>query len=260
MRLIFLCLLLLSTTTVCAQDRRTVKVVAEKELEIAPDTVEVHLVVRTENEKLIDAKRANDKIINDLISLADTQEIPATNFQVMAFDMQSEFTSAELRKMIPSRFDCNRTIVVKLTDFDRLETFLSDAFTAGINYVKDIRYTVSDERPHLQEARKLAVADAQEKAQALCDLTNMKLGTPVHIEETTYTKWNYWGYGGMAGASGMSNETGSNTSPQDKSPLGTRSKYVFYKEDIKKEAHLLFTPAKVNLSLQVTIEFEILNK
>lgn len=80
------------------------------------------------------------------------------------------------------------------------------------------------------------------------------------IEETTYTKWNYWGYGGMAGASGMSNETGSNTSPQDKSPLGTGSKYVFYKEDIKKEAHLLFTPAKVNLSLQVTIEFEILNK
>lgn len=260
MRFLLLFLLLLSATVAYAQDRRTVKVVAEKELDIAPDTVEVHLVVRTENEKLIDAKRANDKIINNLISLADTQEIPATNFQVMAFDMQSEFSSIELRKLIPSKFDCNRTIVVKLTDFDRLETFLSDAFTAGINYVKDIRYTVSDERPHLREARKLAVADAQEKALALCDLTNMKLGTPVHIEETTYTRWNYWGYGGMAGASGMSNETSFNTSPQDRSPLGTGNKYVLYKDDIKKEAHLLFTPAKVKLSLQVTIEFEMLNQ
>jgi hypothetical protein len=257
MRYLTAWLVLLASSAVCAQESRTVKVSAESQIEVAPDLVEVRLVVRTQNEKLLDAKRANDKIINNLVSLAETQEIPSKYFQVSDFNMEPEFTTRNLRASSPHEFECRRTIVVKITDFDRLETFLSDAFTAGVNYIDYIRYTVGDERPHLKEARKLAVAEAKEKAQELVELTGMKLGAPVRIEERTSRSWDYWGYGGMGGAASMRSETGASHTPQDQKSPKKGVKYVLYKEDLKKEAHLLFSPGTVELSLDVTIEFEM---
>jgi uncharacterized protein YggE len=257
MRYLTAWLVLLASSAVCAQEPRTVKVSAESEIEVAPDLVEIRLVVRTQNEKLIDAKRANDKIINNLVSLAETQEIPSKNFQVSNFDMEPEFTTRNLRALIPHTFDCQRTIVVKLTDFDRLETFLSDAFTAGVNYIDYIRYAVRDERPHLKEARKLAVAEAREKAQELVELTGMKLGAPVRIEERTSKSWDDWGYGGMGGAASMGGEAGASHTPQDQKSPKEGVKYVLFKDDLKKEAHHLFSPGTIKISLDVTIEFEM---
>jgi hypothetical protein len=84
-----------------------------------------------------------------------------------------------------------------LRDLSRFEDLLSQALTAGVNYVQGIEFRTTELRKHRDEARALAIQAAREKATALAGELGQDVGEPQTIQEDQSGWWSgysaWWG-------------------------------------------------------------------
>lgn len=76
-------------------------------------------------------------------------------------------------------------IRVTLADLDRIEETVSALVTAGANEIESVSFESSRITEIRNEARKLAVAAAFEKAQVYCKAAGIQLGHVLHIEDVS---------------------------------------------------------------------------
>jgi uncharacterized protein YggE len=186
MRLVTVALLLCSGTVAEAAEERSIRVTAKSEIKVEPDEVILQLAVRTRDEELLNARHDNDRITSAVLALGPAHAIHAVDVKVTDMDVTPDygrFGSTANRQPTPIAYDFSRTIQVRLTDFEKIQPFLSAAFDAGLSNVDRLHFRVSNQREFQFEARKLAVTYAREKAEHLTQLTGMKLGLPIRIEE-----------------------------------------------------------------------------
>ena len=62
------------------------------------------------------------------------------------------------------------------------------AISAGANELSSLNFTVSDSSGYMEEARRLAVEQAYEKASVLAEASGAKLGRVMQISEQSYTQ------------------------------------------------------------------------
>jgi uncharacterized protein YggE len=233
-------------------EERSIKVTAKSEVKVAPDEVVLDLVVHTQDKQLLAAKRENDKIASAVLELASTHAIPAADVKVTNLDVAPNFGDYGRRQSEPVAYDFTRSIEVRLTDFQKIEPFLSDAFDVGLSHVTRLQFRLSNQREHQFEARKLAVAYAREKAEHLTQLTGMKLGSPIHIEEDVEHNWDAGGFGGAIGAN--LSQSQENRIASVKSPFT----FVDFQQVAGKEAtDKLTAPGQIIITAHVTVEFEM---
>jgi uncharacterized protein YggE len=252
MRCLVFTLLAFAYTVVFGAEERSIKVTAKSEVKVAPDEVVLELAVHTQDKQLLAAKRENDKIAAAVLELASTHEIPAADVKVTNLDVAPNYGDYGRRQSEPVAYDFTRSIEVRLTDFKKIEPFLSDAFDAGLSHVTRLQFRVRNQREHQFDARKLAVTYAREKAEHLTQLTGMKLGSPIHIEEDVEHNWDAGGFGGAIGANFP--QIQENRIASGKSPFT----FVDFHQVADKEAiDKLTAPGQIIITAHVTVEFEM---
>jgi uncharacterized protein YggE len=251
MRLLLALAVIVYSTVVTAEDQRSIKVTAMSEIKVAPDEVVLQLAVYTRDKQLLTAKRDNDKIAAAVLSLATTHAIPVADIKVTDLDVSPDYGDYGQRQPTPVAYDFTRSIEVRLTEFPKIEPFLSDAFDAGLSHVTRLQFRVSNQRQHQFEARRLAVTYAKEKAEHLTQLTGMKLGSPIRIEEDVEDNWDAGGFGGAIGAFRPENKADSIASNQ---PQFT---FVALQQAGENETDALTAPGQIVITAHVTIEFEM---
>ncbi len=252
MRHFFAFAVIIVSTVVSAEEHRSIKVTAKSEIKVAPDEVVLKLAVHTQDKQLLNAKRDNDKITAAVLALAPTHAIPAADVKVTDLDVAPDYGDYGRRQSTPIAYDFTRSVEVRLFDFKKIEPFLSDAFDAGLSHVTQLQFRVSNQREHQFEARKLAVTYAREKAEHLTELTGMKLGAPIRIEEDVEHNWEAGGFGGAAiGAVSPTKTTDSIAF----NPL--EFTFVAFQEAVGKETDSLTAPGQILITAHVTIEFEM---
>ena len=163
--------------------------------------VVLELGVQTKHKELLEAKAQNDVISADVLALTRKHEIPGPDVQLTDLDVSPDYGPYNRRQSTPVAYTFQRSIEIRLTDFGKIEPLLADAFDAGLSDVRQLHFRVSNQRQHQFEARKLAVTYAREKAEHLTELTGMKLGAPIRIEEDVEENWDARGFASMAIAS-----------------------------------------------------------
>ena len=76
------------------------------------------------------------------------------------------------------------TVRVTVRDVEQTEAVISAAVSAGANTIYNLTFGIEDPQGLEQEARTLAVADAQNRAQQLAAALGVTLGQPTIISET----------------------------------------------------------------------------
>ena len=252
MRLFLALVVMFYSTVVFAEEMRSIKVTAKSEIKVAPDEVVLQLAVHTRHLQLLTAKRENDKIAAAVLSLTKTHAIPAADVMVTDLDVSPDYGSYGRRKPVLIAYDFTRSIEVRLTDFKKIEPFLSDAFDTGLSHVTSLQYRVSNQRQHQFNARKLAVTYAKEKAEHLTRLTGMKLGSPIRIEEDVEENWNAGGFGGGGiGAIRLEKKADGIASTKPQFTL------VSFQKAAEDKTDALFAPGQIIIEANVTIEFEM---
>lgn len=80
-------------------------------------------------------------------------------------------------------YRASNRVTVQVLELDGLGRLLDSAFDSGANDLGQLQFGVQDRAPHLQAARRLAVADAKVKAEIFADAAGVTLGDLVSLTE-----------------------------------------------------------------------------
>lgn len=250
-------LLLLSGQFAVADTPRTITVSAKSQLKVEPDLVVLDLGVTSREKLLLNAKAYNDKITEEVIGLTPKFGIKKSDVKIVDLNVSPDYGPYQNRSPKPIAYTFSRSIEVRLTDFSKIEPFLEKAFEAGLNDVNQVHFRVSNQRKQQFEARKLAVTFAREKATHLTELTGMKLGKPISIVEGIEYNYDTDGAFGGGGFGTAKNEAGKKDVPKNKRQIPVlNASFQETKSDNLRDV-TKFAPGQVEISAEVTIEYEI---
>ena len=183
--LLFAALLLGACAGVASQDsQRTINVTGTGTVHVEPDIAIVSLGVQTLGPDIGIAVQENNRrakaVMEALLELGVTPEdMRTTNFYVSS---QPQFDPMGMPTGETS-YTVDNTIFFTLRAPDKLGAVLQAALRAGSNSVQSVSYSVADPSVPMDEARQIAVADAQRQAQQLATAAGTALGNVLSINE-----------------------------------------------------------------------------
>ena len=198
----------------------TISVDGSAEIKVAPDEVHLSLGVESRDPHLEAAKKQNDAKLAAIVTFLKGLKIEAKDIQTDFIRIQPHYSDSE--DVIPSRYDVQQGIDVKLRRVSDYDAALTGVLKHGATHVHGIEFRTTELRKHRDAARKLAIKAAKEKATALAADLDVKVGRVMSISE------NSWGgtfsgsyYGGSSGGYGGQNVSQSpwNGNPDDTGTL-----------------------------------------
>lgn len=165
---------------------RTIKVGGEGRVKVTPDAASVVVGVEIFNEALADAQaeaNAVTQAINDAATAAgieedDLQTVNYNVFVINEYDNDGTIVGVE-------GYMVTNQVQVTIRDLDSLGGLLDQMVQAGANTVYGVSFFVSDPSEAASQARQLAVADAQAKADELASSLGTEITGVVTVTETS---------------------------------------------------------------------------
>lgn len=164
---------------------RPIHVNGEAVVYVSPDEVVINLGVETFNPNLDEAKAENDDRSKRL--LAAIKELGVEDAQINTSEMQVEIVyfqeggSGHRRKV--DGYRCQRMYSITLKKTDLLEPVVNAALNNGANQMQGIEFRTTELRKHRDEARRMAMRAAKEKAELMAGEIGVKIGAPLSISE-----------------------------------------------------------------------------
>jgi uncharacterized protein YggE len=217
---------------------RLITVTGDAEVRVAPDEVILTLGVETWDTDLAKAKDDNDRRVQRILAVGNKYKIDKKHIQTDHVSIEPRYEHQwEHQKFIG--YFVRKTIIFTLRDTSKFEDVLTDALTAGANYVHGVQFRTTELRTHRDKARALAIKAAREKAVDLAKELGQEIGKPQMIREDHAGWWSWynswWGsrYGGMMSQNVIQN-VGGPSQPDSTISLG-----------------------QINVNARVTVSFEL---
>ena len=153
---------------------------------VEPDVAIVSLGVEVQATTVSRARSEAAEAMQDVRdSLADNG-VEDTDIQTRFFNIFPQF-DFERRTPEIIGFTVSNQVEIKVRDIDSVSDVLDDAITAGGDAIRvnGIRFEVDEPEQFFEEARRLAVEDARERAEQLADLAGVSLGEAMSISESS---------------------------------------------------------------------------
>ena len=200
---ILLCLVL--PGMVCAQqstpgnDSPMIMVNGEAIVKVTPDKVTVLLGVETWNKEIQQAKQQNNDILQKAIAAIKKTGIKEKDIQTDHLSIEPRYKHEYKKKDFIGYFVRNSMSVV-LTEPGKIEQLITGVLTAGVTHIHGIHFETTEFKKHRQEARKLALEAAKEKAENMSAVLGKTIGSPIQISEVKeygsgYYYGGWWRYG-----------------------------------------------------------------
>lgn len=104
-------------------------------------------------------------------------------------DMQTDYLSIEPRWKNNYRKDdfigyfVRNTLVVTISDTEKVEEIVTKALLAGVNYIHSIDFQTTEFKKYREQARELTLIAAKEKAEKMAAVLGKSIGAPIQINE-----------------------------------------------------------------------------
>lgn len=205
-RYVVLPLLCLALLVPCSASRaeqsppRTISASGEATVYVRPDEVVVHVGIETFNAGLDEAKSANDAASKKLLAAIRDAGVEDEHVQTDVMQVQIDYLNDPQPSKGIEGYFCRRGYAVTLKDVSRFEQLVDVAITSGANHLMGFEFRTTELRKHRDQARKLAIRAARDKAVALAEELEMTVGLPRTIGEGHNYFLGYrsgwWGWGG----------------------------------------------------------------
>ncbi len=186
---------LLSSTAVLAQETArpgTIAIDGQGEVFAKPDTAYVESGVTSYGDSAREALDANSKDMAALIETLKAAGIEARDIQTSGFSVNPNYVYSndvdENGYSLPPKINgyiVTNSVTVRVRDLEKLGAVLDQSVSVGANTINGVNFTVADPSGLLDEARKLAFADAREKAELYAGLAEVDLERLLSITEST---------------------------------------------------------------------------
>jgi len=162
---------------------RNIAVSGTGKVYLTPDIATISIGVHKEDEsatRAVESNNAQAKEVTDILLEIGVEEedIKFSNFNIypeQRFD-ENGIQSATI-------YVVDNTVFVTVRELNNLGAIMGSVVEAGANSIFGIQFDVADKTQSLSEARKLAVDNAQEKAEELAQAAGVTLGEIQSINE-----------------------------------------------------------------------------
>jgi len=180
---------------------RTLSVNGIGKIVLVPDMAYINIGVRNEDVDVTSALAINNDMAQRIAEAlkakgVDEKDIQTTNFNVypsQKYDNMGNITS--------TAFVVENTINIKVNKLADLGSLLDEAIRAGANNIYGIQFDIKDRQVVLDQARDLAIKDAQARALAVAGVAGVELGQIQSINVSTSSGIQPYGAYGMGGGS-----------------------------------------------------------
>lgn len=195
----------------------TITVSGVGEVFAVPDRATFTVTVREDAETVADAQEETTKKMNAIIDYLKDADVEEKNIKTVNYyvNPKYEYTQATCTSFScpPSNqvlvgFEVSQTLEIKVEDPKKAGELLSGVGGEGASEVSGLSFTIEDEDALKAEARSQAIAEAEEKADALAEELGVRIVRVVGFSEDSggYPMPYAYGKGGVAMDMAMSRE------------------------------------------------------
>lgn len=172
--------ILFSVTFLQAQERSLVTVTGKGVVKVEPDEVVIKSRIEHEGPSASSVKKQNDEVVSNIISYLKSKGIEEENFQTQYVNLNKNYDYNDKSYS----YVANQSISITLKDISEYEMIMKGLLENGLNRIYGIQFQSSDMEKYEEEARKMAVLDAQSKARQLANPLDQSIGAAVTISES----------------------------------------------------------------------------
>ncbi len=153
-----------------------ITVSGEGKVNAKPDIAQLQFGVTTERQRTSEAAMSLlEQKMNAILEAVKAQGIEEKDITTQALSLNPSYDWTDGTQVLRG-YEAYQTLSVKVRDTDKSGAVLQAATTAGANQVGGVNFTIDDPSALQEEARQKAIADAEEKAQALAEQLGGRLG------------------------------------------------------------------------------------
>lgn len=163
----------------------TINVSGKGEVMAKPDIAQFSFSVKGEGEDAAAAQTKSADVIKALMSYLGENGIEEKDIKTDGYNLMPKYTyeskpclyGAYCPPSDPKQvgFEVNQTVTVKVRAIDTAGTLLAGIGAKGATDISGLNFTVDDEEALKDQARKLAIEDAQKQAEILAETLGVKL-------------------------------------------------------------------------------------
>lgn len=181
---IFTILFLFMTVPALAQDApRTISVSGEGVVLATPDMAELTIGVSREARLADVALDGVAEGVAAVFEVLDAAGIEPRDRRTTGLSLQPRWARDSSSNSAPriAGYVASNRVTVRVRDLDALGALISDTVGDGANTLSGLSFTIADSAPLEREARRLAVADARDKAELYAEAAGVELGALMSI-------------------------------------------------------------------------------
>jgi uncharacterized protein YggE len=147
-------------------------------VKLEPDIVTINIGVQSRSADAGEALKENTQkaqgIIDTLLEMGvENKDIQTRNFNIY---QQQENRFPEEETQTTPTYVVENTVAIIVREIDALGAILTKVVDGGANTINSIRFDLEDREAAMAEARKLAIEDAKDQAEAIAETAGVNLG------------------------------------------------------------------------------------
>ncbi len=185
-RILMVLILAITPSVLAAQDiERRMTLTGVGEVFVAPDMATISLGVSSLDEKASVAMQINSAAMNKIFGQLKGAGIKPRDIQTSQLSLNPRWQQRSSNNNPPRivGYEALNTVKVRVRDLGSVGSVLDVLTQTGANRINHISFGIQNPRPHKDEARRLAVADARTKAELYAQAAGVELGQVISISE-----------------------------------------------------------------------------
>ena len=163
---------------------RSITVTGSGKVYLTPDMATISIGVHNEDENAARAVEGNNAQAQGVIDVLLEMGVEEDDIQVSNFNIFAEQRVDQNGNQSSTIYIVDNTVFVAVRDLDSLGEIMGTVVEAGANSVFGIQPDIADKTQAVSEARRVAVQDAQVKAEELARAAGVTLGDIQSIKES----------------------------------------------------------------------------
>ena len=183
-RILSLVVAVMMILTANALAENTITVSGGGVVNVPADVAYVHLgVILTDADVTTAMQQVNERI-NAICDALEENGIDSDCISTDYLYITPQYDYSEDSNGAITGYSVNNTLMIEISDVDSVGDIIDIAFDAGANNFDSISFSRKDKSEARDEALKLAVSDAERKAEVLATASGKQLGAVISIEES----------------------------------------------------------------------------
>ncbi len=158
-----------SSTAFAAEYIPTISVNGEGNIETAPDRATISIGVVSRDKDATKVQAENARIANEIIRAVTSLGVERRNIRTgnYSFQQKYRYEGENNRRRIFDGYEVNNTVTIVVDDLNLIGKVIDASLSHGANSINNLAFGVRDKSALQEEALRLAVADAKQKAEII---------------------------------------------------------------------------------------------